>query len=132
MFRVVNANPVYACYGPTRTAQGTCFVTQSGGCITDGPNNNYGNNERCTISVLQDTYLTVSGTFSIQGCGNNGCYDYFTINDSTTPLATASSLDGLFLPAGSTMRWRTNGNTVGAGWTLCGSVSNSFLFNRYP
>jgi hypothetical protein len=126
LFRVDAADPTYTCIGSTTAAQGTCFTTFDGSCITDGIGN-YGNNERCTISVLQDTYLNVSGTFIIQGCISNGCRDFFRI-DNSTPFATASSLNGVFLPAGTILTWQSNGNTVGAAWTLCGSVCDSANF----
>jgi hypothetical protein len=55
-FRVTSASPTYTCTGPTTEVQGTCFTTNNGQCVTDGPGN-YGNNERCTIEVLRDSVV---------------------------------------------------------------------------
>jgi hypothetical protein len=122
-FRVVAGAPTYTCNNPTIDSQGTCFTTLNGSCFTDGAGD-YGNNERCTVSVLQSGYLTVSGTFDVECVGSaGGCYDYFTINSSTTKLGASTSLEGVFLPAGTTVNWLSDGSTVRSGWTLCGSVS---------
>jgi hypothetical protein len=45
--------------GPTNDSVGTCFVTASGSCVSNGPRP-YGNNERCTVQVLQDGWLSVA------------------------------------------------------------------------
>ena len=103
------------CYGPTSEAEGTCFVDQNG-CITDGPGD-HGNNERCTIDVLRDSYLYVSGSFDVETF-----FDYFTINGSSTRLDTVAELDFVPIAAGATIRWQSDGSVVNDGWTLCGSV----------
>eukprot|EP00035_Acanthoeca_spectabilis_P031174 m.12791 g.12791 ORF g.12791 m.12791 type:complete len:210 (-) comp4585_c0_seq1:1966-2595(-) len=52
-FRVTASLPSNVCLSgtyPTGPAS-TCYATSSGSCITDGPNS-YGNNERCTVSLV--------------------------------------------------------------------------------
>ena len=116
-FRVVGATPTFACYGPTTEAEGTCFTTLNGSCITDGPGN-YGNNERCTIEVLRNSVVSVSGTFSVESY-----FDYFTIGTSSTRVYTASSLQDRVVLAGTTVRWLSDNSATRVGWTLCATVS---------
>ena len=125
-FRVTNAVPTMTCVGPTSEAQGSCFTVNNGTCITDG-DGNYGNNERCTIEVLRPGFLTVNGSFNIEGCSSfsGNCYDYFTINGSSAELITSSSLEGVELTAGTTINWISDNSIIRSGWTLCGSVSLS-------
>ena len=122
-FRVTNAAPTMTCSGATSEAEGTCFTINNGTCVTDGPGD-YGNSERCTIEVLRAGFLAVYGAYSIESCSDvtGTCSDYFTINSSSTQLNTASSLEGIALTSGTTIRWTSDTMFVGEGWTLCGSV----------
>jgi hypothetical protein len=123
-FRVVSATPTFSCYGPTTEAEGTCFTTLNGSCITDGPGN-YGNNERCTIEVLRSGYLTVQGSFTVE---EN--YDYFTINASSTRLDTAAALENIAIFEGTTISWLSDNSGIEDGWMLCGSVRTPFAQMR--
>lgn len=130
-FRVTNAVPTMTCVGPTSEAEGTCFTTADGACITDGPGN-YSNNERCTIDVLRSGFLFVNGSYDIErgieSCSVGGtCYDYFTMTGSSTRFTTSSSLEGIVLTAGTTINWLSDSSVTRDGWTLCGSVSIAIL-----
>lgn len=54
LFTVTSAVPTSACY-----------VTSGGTCVTDGVGN-HGNNERCSISVLHNTFVSTT-YFSTEG-----------------------------------------------------------------
>ena len=124
----MNATPTFSCYGPTTEAEGTCFTTLNGSCITDGPGN-YGNNECCTIEVLRDTYLYVSGPFVIWSLLESKGADYFTVNDDLKIDENGFGFDfeNLYVTAGTTIRWSSDFLQTYAGWTLCGSVSAAML-----
>jgi hypothetical protein len=132
---VTNAVPTITCNGPTTEAQGTCFTTLNGSCVTDGPGN-YDNNERCTISVLQDSFLYVSGNFNVEGgtgcsTGGSNCFDYLTINGSypaVPALITSAAFEGLFVFAGTTIGWVSDNSVLRDGWTLCASVRAHSIF----
>jgi hypothetical protein len=136
-FRVTNAVPTMTCNGPTTEAQGTCFTTLDESCVTDGPGN-YGNNERCTISVLQDSFLYVSGNFNVEGgtgcsTGGSNCFDYLTINGSypaVPALITSAAFEGLFVFAGTTIGWVSDNSILRDGWTLCASVRAHATFSH--
>lgn len=115
-FTVSAASPVYTCGNPNNANQGTCYTTSSGNCFTDGPGN-YGNNERCTINILQNGYL------SVQNYASERNYDAFRLSGSSAVLDTIRELDGLAVTAGQTLSWATDGSVVAAGFTICGSTS---------
>jgi hypothetical protein len=127
------------CNGPTTDAQGTCFTTLNGSCVTDGPGN-YGNNERCTISVLQDSFLYVSGNFNVEGgtgcsTGGSNCFDYLTINGSypaVPALIISAAFQGLPVFAGTTIGWVSDDSVLRDGWTLCASVRAHTIFSLSP
>lgn len=111
--------------GPTTSAS-TCYTTTSGTCFTDGPGN-YGNNERCAISVLRTTGLRVVGSLSLQAC----C-DYFFLTGSTTRYTTATAINNLVLQSGDTLNWRSDFRTTTTGYTICVRfVSDSSLSSRF-
>jgi len=117
VFRVGGSWPLRACMGsggPSTAAEGTCYVTGGGRCVTDGPNN-YGNNERCTIDVLQTTRLVVR-SLGVQSGDDN---DYFRVNDTGAQLDTQGELDSVLVEGGSTLDWQTDGGTRRAGWEIC-------------
>jgi len=119
-FAVRSSNPVQTCFGgggPTSATQGSCFTTSSGSCFTDGPGD-YANNERCTISVLRNSFLFVQGTVDI----SSG--DYFLVSGSFTRRRTFASLDGMVLAAGQNITWFSGTLGTGAGYTLCASATS--------
>lgn len=94
-------------------AQGTCYTTTSGTCITDGPGN-YSNNEFCTITVLRNGFLSVSGPLNLQI--NR---DYFTFTGDGTRRDTFAELQGRVIGAGQNITWRSDATGVGSAFTLC-------------
>jgi hypothetical protein len=117
-FSVSAATPVMTCTGgagPTSATEGTCYTTTSGTCFTDGPGN-HGNNERCTINVLQNGVLTVPGTIALETF-----YDYFTIGTSTPRLQTNAQINNLPVTAGTSIAWVSDASVNNAGFTICGS-----------
>eukprot|EP00035_Acanthoeca_spectabilis_P013574 m.252859 g.252859 ORF g.252859 m.252859 type:complete len:1001 (-) comp15924_c0_seq2:2267-5269(-) len=117
-FQVTRSIPTLRCVGgdgPSTANEGTCFTTNGGSCITDGPGS-YANGERCTISILRDTRLVVQFlTVEVNS-------DYFTINQSLARLDTAAELDSVLLTAGSSLNWRSDPSTTRAGWRICASL----------
>jgi hypothetical protein len=114
-----------------------CVVTPNGSCFTDGPSN-YGNNERCTVTVLQPTFLTVYNLSIDAG------FDYFSAsllglsdtdddrddgyrNDEiaarsrrqVTRITTAAEFEGLMMIRGSTITWQSDFTDTSAGFTIC-------------
>lgn len=83
-FAVSFVNQGTSCAG----VSGICYTTSSGACFTDGPGN-YGNNERCTISVRRAGTLYVQGTLGIAPG------DYFLVSGSFTRRDTAAEINGL-------------------------------------
>ena len=126
-FRVTNTVPALTCSAPTSDADGPCFTTLNGSCITDGPGN-YGNSERCAIQVLRNSVLSVSGNYEVESY-----FDYFTFGTSSARVDSASSLQGRVVLAGSTIRWQSDGSDTRDGWTLCATVSSAadYGFDRW-
>lgn len=97
--------------GPT-TAASTCYTTTSGSCFTDGPGN-YGNNERCSITVQRRTGLAVQNGWVVPAG------DYFFLTGSATRYTTAASLNSLVLNAGDVINWYSSFTRTGAGYVIC-------------
>ena len=116
-FRVSSASPTYTCSlasGPQSEAQGTCYTINSGMCITDGVSTSYGNNERCSISVLRSGTLYVSGVLALESC----C-DGFRVPSTSGLLNTYSELNGVQVTAGQVITWSSDFSVVGTGYVLC-------------
>ena len=83
--------------------------------MTDGQND-YGNNERCTMRVNQDLYVTAT-YYNIESN-----YDYITIG-STSYRTNGQGPAGVFLRAGATVGWRSDGSVVASRRTFAGRQS---------
>jgi len=92
-----------------------CQVTTSTGntCVTDGYGN-YGNNERCTIQVLQSGRLSTYGSFRTE-LG----FDYVTIG--STRYQGTRGPGNVYVSYGSTFTWRSDSSVTDSGWTICWS-----------
>eukprot|EP00035_Acanthoeca_spectabilis_P019891 m.430099 g.430099 ORF g.430099 m.430099 type:complete len:979 (+) comp17115_c0_seq1:3514-6450(+) len=120
--QTVVSSPSRGCIGgggPSMAAHGTCYVSNGGTCITDGPGV-HGNGERCVFTVLQDGYVYPSGPFLLEG----EPYDYLTINGSR-PLDSESDFVGYRVSAGENITWRSDGSVTYTGFTLCVSTTTA-------
>lgn len=91
------------------TIEGT-GCTVAGACVqSQNYPSNYGNEERCTITVA-------AGTSVNKAYFNTETYDYLKVDD-TWHSGTGSSLGASFTP--SLISWISDGSVVAKGWQLC-------------
>jgi hypothetical protein len=122
LFAVTTSTPVVGCTGgggPTSAVPGTCYTTTAGTCFTDGTGA-HGNNERCTINVLQTSYLSTVGTVTLEPC----C-DWLQINGSTDRLQTTAAISGTRVTGGQQILWRSDGSVVNDGFIVCVSAAGA-------
>lgn len=93
-----------------RILTGSAYCQLSGACVTDGPGN-YGNNEECTVEVLQTGLLSATEFYTESG------YDYLTIGG--TRYQDTSGPSNLPVTAGTPFSWRSDGSVTYPGWTVC-------------
>jgi hypothetical protein len=97
--------------GPMQDSQATCYTTNDGACVTDGPGA-YANNERCTISVLRSGQLYTTGTFTLESN-----YDGFSVPSLPNQLLdTTSEVNGARVVAGQNITWYSDGSRVFDGY----------------
>ncbi|EOD12039.1 hypothetical protein EMIHUDRAFT_247589, partial [Emiliania huxleyi CCMP1516] len=90
-----------------------CHLTISSdgrSCVTDGPGN-YGDNEECTVEVLQ------TGLLSATEFNTESGYDYITIDSKRYQGAAGPS--NLPVTAGTRFTWQSDGGVTDMGWTIC-------------
>ena len=90
-----------------------CHVSTSSdgrSCVTDG-DGNHGNNEACTVEVLQTGLLSATEFQTESG------YDYLTIGG--TRYQGTSGPSNLPVTAGTTFSWRSDYSVTYPGWTVC-------------
>jgi hypothetical protein len=122
IFAVTSSIPERGCNGnggPTNQYQGTCFTTTSGTCFTDGPGD-HGNNERCTINVLQQSYLSTVGPMVLETC----C-DWLIVNGTNTRLQTSADINATRVTAGQQILWQSDASVTTDGFTVCVSDPTS-------
>jgi len=78
---------------------------------------NYGNRERCTVSMTQNARLEVQSPFFLE---RN--FDFLRVNGSPkwSPGQIPTSLT-----SGSTIEWSTDGSVTKTGWKICFSEDNN-------
>lgn len=86
-----------------------CSITPDGSCITDG-NNNYGNDERCSITVEQNGILSAT-LFETEGG-----YDHITI-DGSRFSGSQFSPQNVF--EGDSITWYSDSSITYSGFVLC-------------
>jgi len=84
----------------------------SDGCVTDGANVNYGNNEACTMEVARNGQLSVKEFDLEQG------YDWLRVNGQGY-TGDGSGLDGLSVYEGDEITFSSDGSLNNAGFTIC-------------
>jgi len=89
---------------------GDCDI--QGDCVSSaGYPNIHGNNEQCTINILQDASVSVGSTFSLETC----C-DHLMIRDEDFEHSTRVPTS---LNARESFSWSTDGSVTREGWQLC-------------
>ena len=91
-----------------------CHITFNGRCVTDGEGQ-YGNRENCRVKALRPLSLTTA-QYSVESS-----YDYLTVGG--VKFNSGYGPEGMKLPAGSELVWRTDGSSVRAGFTVCASAA---------
>ena len=71
----------------------------------------HGNQESCSITMLQDASVSVGSTFDLETC----C-DHLMIRDVDVEFASAVPPS---LNAGEIFSWTSDGSVAGNGWQLC-------------
>jgi len=104
-------------------AQSMIFALSGNGCVAQGDcvsstnyPNEYGNNEYCTISMLQDAIMVTSEDFSVETC----C-DKLTVGSNHVDSIDATSKDLMptRISQGDRITWTTDFRGTRAGWQLC-------------
>ena len=73
--------------------------------------NMYGNDESCSITILQDVSISVGSTFNLETCCDRlMIYDNRVKNAASVPT---------FMNSGTTFTWSTDGSVNFEGWQLC-------------
>jgi len=114
-------NPA-SCYSKTGVSASrpydAYFSMSGGGCDTEANcvssrnyPNNYGANEGCSITILQDAAVTHGSTFSIQTT-----HDHLIIDDRDVNAASDVQDN---LAEGAEITWNSNSNNHREGWQLC-------------
>lgn len=85
-------------------------------CADGPPNAQYGNDERCTISVLRSAVVSVVGTFSTEAN-----FDYLTIG--TERFDGNVGPNNVFVTSATTISWRSDTSRVRSGFVICGTPS---------
>ena len=94
-----------------------CQITDDGRCVTDGEGQ-YGRGENCRVKALRSLSLTTT-QYSVElGC------DYLTVG-GVRFSDSGNGPQGMKLPAGSELVWRTDGSAVSDGFTVCASESTT-------
>ena len=82
----------------------------------------YSNNEACTITNPPAVPISVT-SFSVEA--HSSCaWDHLTVNGAL--YCGSNSPDGI-VSDGTSIEWRTDGNTTGPGWELCFPVSTAYV-----
>ena len=89
-----------------------CHITDNGRCVTDGQGQ-YGNQESCRVMALRPLSLTTT-QYSVE-------YNYDHLTVGGVRFDNGHGPQGMKLPAGSDLVWKTDGSAVGAGFTVCAS-----------
>jgi hypothetical protein len=100
----------------TGSSSNPSCIVDSSGCVTDGQGN-YGQNERCTITVGTAGRVTAT-QFNIEG----GNYDYLTIA-GTAYRSRYSAPTNVAVSAGATISWSSDGSLERGGFRLCPSAA---------
>jgi len=109
---------------PTWAAAESAIFTLSGnGCVAKGDcvssknyPNGYGNNESCTITMLQGAFIATREEFSVESC----C-DKLVIGSNTGHSIdlTSKNLVPARVSQGDRISWKTDSKGTRAGWELC-------------
>ena len=91
-----------------------CHITDDGRCVTDGEGQ-YGRGENCRVKALRPLSLTTT-QYSVEGE-----YDYLTVGG--VHFDNGYGPQGMKLPAGSELVWKTDGSFVYDGFTVCASAA---------
>jgi len=90
------------------------FLGGHNGCVTDGDGVHL-NNERCTFSVIYDSWVTAT-MYQVESR-----YDYVTIGGTHYSDNEIGPYQ-VFMPAGSTMFWRSDGSITIGGFVICATT----------
>jgi len=93
-----------------------CQVSGEGNCVTSGPSD-YGNNEACSIEVMEDGALFSKDSFDVVSSTN--CADDALIIGNERYCGNNTGPQGVQVVAGSTFTWESDGSDTSAGWTIC-------------
>ena len=93
-----------------------CQLTQNGACVHDGAGN-HGNNERCTVTALVPLFASAT-LFNTETF-----FDYITIG-STRYSGTTGPMN-VYMPAGASLTWRTDGSVYRTGFEICATTAES-------
>jgi len=108
---------------PHPTGISNAFSVSSGSCHTNSDRscfyspsypNNYGNSQTCSITVSQNTELDP------QAFNTESGYDWLTVNGARYMGTNAPT--GVYVSAGSTISWRTDGSVTRTGFAICSGI----------
>ena len=85
-------------------------------CVTDGAGS-YGSSERCTITALQPLYIKVT-----EFCTES---TFDRLSTTMTSYSGESGPHRVYMSAGDTMTWTTDGSIQKSGFTICAYGSSS-------
>eukprot|EP00035_Acanthoeca_spectabilis_P026761 m.464119 g.464119 ORF g.464119 m.464119 type:complete len:960 (+) comp23345_c0_seq1:126-3005(+) len=117
-FQVTSASPTITCLsggGPQSETEGTCYTTNGGTCITDGPGN-FQNNERCTIAVHRSITLAVH---NLTLTSDDSFGILFQNGTSVSGLQTPLQLNTVEVNAGDILTWTAGQSGTQDGFVLC-------------
>jgi hypothetical protein len=103
---------------------GPCRTTDGGTCATS-PNypSEYGNNERCTLSVTFSVPSISTASLSAIDFNTESGYDKLTIGN--TDFEGTAGPQGVRVTSSSTISWRTDSSNTDPGWKICLSACDT-------
>jgi hypothetical protein len=104
-------------------SSGPCTVQNNGQCV--GRPSGYGQNERCTITVLAPVTLGSCPVFDTESG-----YDRVTIDG--TDYDGTHCPQGVSVASGSSIIWDSDGSVVGSGWEICSTASGGSIVPPPP
>ena len=96
-------------------SSGSCHTNSDGSCFySPSYPNNYGNSQTCSITVNANTELDP------QAFNTESGYDWLTVNGARYMGSNAPT--GVYVSAGSTISWRTDGSVTRTGFAICSGI----------